>query len=51
LRNLTAFWVKNANFFAIFVVENISEIITSIPGSSSFHSFFRLIENAAPVLP
>jgi hypothetical protein len=26
------FWVKNANFFAIFFGENIFKFITSVPG-------------------
>jgi hypothetical protein len=32
LHNLALFWVKNANFFAIFFGENIFKIITSVPG-------------------
>jgi hypothetical protein len=30
--NLALSWVKNANFFAQFIGENISKIITSVPG-------------------
>jgi hypothetical protein len=30
-QNLALFWVKNANFFAIFFGENILKIITSVP--------------------
>jgi hypothetical protein len=32
LHNLALFWVKNANFFAEFLGENIWKIITSVPG-------------------
>jgi hypothetical protein len=32
LYNLALFWVKNANFFAKFFVENILKIITLVPG-------------------
>jgi hypothetical protein len=31
-QNLALFWVKNANFFAKIFGENISKIITSVPG-------------------
>jgi hypothetical protein len=32
LNNLALFWVKNANFVAIFFGENIFKIVTSVPG-------------------
>jgi hypothetical protein len=32
VHNLTLFWVKNANFFAENIRENILKIITSVPG-------------------
>jgi hypothetical protein len=34
LHNLALFWVKNANFFAIFFGKNIFKIITSVPGAN-----------------
>jgi hypothetical protein len=37
--NWALFWVKNANFFAKFFGENISKIITSVPGDFVFHLF------------
>jgi hypothetical protein len=37
LHNLALFWVKNANFFAEFFGENISKIITSVPGRTDGH--------------
>jgi hypothetical protein len=39
LHNLALFWVKNANFFAIFFSENIFKIITSVPGHPHPHLF------------
>jgi hypothetical protein len=45
LHNLALFWVKNANFFAEFFVENIYKIITSVPGQ-----FFTYQKTLLPAL-
>jgi hypothetical protein len=52
LDNLALFWVKNANFFANLIGENIYKIKTSAPGCFQFYAPLAIISSilSKPIL-